>query len=167
MHSLFFESSLTCRRRISNTYVTTLQRRHHTTIKNVSPKYQGQCELWGMTGFLSWNNTYNMPGYSVYACVNVMFICNNSYHTLQSEENRNGTVKNKNSAWQWICIIVSSPTSPATTPCMYLNALSTPYAIHKKDIKVDDPEARPNKDNIRPGGDSLKAYKDVLTVSIR
>lgn len=59
----------------------------------------------------------------------------------------------------------SVPTS-ITTPCMYINVMSTPFAIHKKDIKVDDPDARPNKEDLRPGGDPLKSYKDVLIVSL-
>ncbi|KAH3783083.1 hypothetical protein DPMN_161011 [Dreissena polymorpha] len=43
--------------------------------------------------------------------------------------------------------------------------MATPGAIQSQDISVDDPEVEASKENIRPGREPLKSYKNTLAVS--
>lgn len=44
---------------------------------------------------------------------------------------------------------------------MFINAVD---AVNKRDISLDDPLAKPSRENLKPAGDPLTSYNDVLTV---
>ncbi|XP_052224799.1 SCO-spondin-like [Dreissena polymorpha] len=57
--------------------------------------------------------------------------------------------------------------TPITPPsCVYIEAMATPGAIQSQDISVDDPEVEASKENIRPGREPLKSYKNTLAITV-